>query len=330
MSLNHMQEAETEADVPRVSVIIPTYNRSHVVKDAIGCVTAQTEADSQIIVVDDGSVDDTRAVVEACGDGRVGYFYKPNGGPASARNFGLSKAEGDFVAFLDSDDAWPENYLEVMLSKLEDAREFGGAYSPITVVHSDGKKVKSYKIPRGASGWLAEDLFKRGFIWPSAAVFRSCAWENYYFDELMPRTSEDSDAFLRLSVLTQLLFVPEVQAFHRISSDSISADEGVACSRLLSLERFYFRLGGDKIVPTTMARRRLSHACRKVAEDRRRKGARNAALKLYKHAVKYWPYDLRLYAGMFKTLLLDRNDDPEPNWQMPEPLDYPLGTNRFV
>ena len=211
--------------MPRISVIIPTYNRSRVVRDAISCVVAQTEADSEIIVVDDGSVDDTRAVVEACGDGRVNYFYKTNGGPAGARNLGLSKAKGEYVAFLDSDDTWPEDYLEVMLSKLESNSEFGAAYSPITVVHPDGTEVRSYKTPDGKSGWLTEDLFKRGFIWPSAAVFRFCVWENHYFDELMARTSEDSDAFLRLSMLTQLLFVPDVQAFHRMSSDSISADE---------------------------------------------------------------------------------------------------------
>lgn len=316
--------------MPRISVIIPTYNRAAVVRDAIECVMGQTETNSEIIVVDDGSVDDTRAVVENCGDGRVDYLYKSNGGPASARNFGLSKARGKYVAFLDSDDTWPQNYLEVMLSKLERSSEFGAAYSRITVVHSDGTEVKSYKAPEGKSGWITKDLFKRGFVWPSAAVFRSCVWESNFFDELMPRTSEDSDAFLRLSMHTQFLFVPEVQAFHKMSSDSISADEGVACSRLLSLERFYFRLGGDKIIPAKTARRRLSHACRKVAEDRRRKSVRNAALKLYRHSIKYWPYDLRLYVGLFKTLLLNKKEDPEPAWEMPEPLSDPVGANRFL
>lgn len=315
--------------MPRISVIIPTYNRSGVVGDAVSCVMTQTEADSEIIVVDDGSVDDTRAIVEDCGDDRVKYFYKTNGGPAGARNLGLSKARGEYVAFLDSDDTWPEDYVEIMLSRLESSSEFGAAYSAITMVNSDGTQVRSYKSPDGRSGWLTKDLFKRGFVWPSAAVFRSCVWQNHYFDELMPRTSEDSDAFLRLSMLTQFLFVPDVQAFHRMSSDSISADEGVACSRLLSLERFHFRLGGDKIVSAKAARCRLSHACRKIAEDRRRKTARNAALKLYKHALEYWPYDLRLYVGLVKSLLLDKDQDPEPDWEMPEPLGDPVGTNRF-
>jgi len=316
--------------VPKTSVIIPTYNRSGVVKEAVSCVLAQTEPDSEIIVVDDGSVDDTRAVIENLSDSRVSYFYKTNGGPASARNFGISKARGKYIAFLDSDDFWPECYLEIMLSNLEKNCEFGATYSLITVLRSDGTEVESYKRPDGKSGWITEDLFKRSFIWPSAAIFRSSVWESFYFDELLARTSEDSDAFLRLSTLTQFSFVPEVQAFHRISSDSISADEGVACSRVLSLERFYFKLGGDKIIPAKMARRRLSHACRKVAEDRRNKKKKTAALKLYQRAIKYWPCDLRLYIGLSKTLFLDRSKDPEPSWEMPEPLDDPIGTNRFV
>ena len=315
--------------MPEISVIVPTYNRDYIVRETIDSILTQTLDDLEVLVVDDGSTDNTKEVIGSIADTRVKYLRKGNTGPAGARNFGLSKAEGQYVLFLDSDDFWPENYLEVMLSRLKQNSEFGGGYSPITVVHADGRREESYKRPNGKSGWLTADLFKRGFIWPSAAIFRSAVWEDFYFDELLARTSEDSDAFLRLSTRTQLLFVPDVEAFHRMSPDSISGEEGVACSRMLSLERFYFKLGGDKILPPKMARRRLSHACRKVAEDRRRKMARNAALKLYKHAVRYWPYDMRLYAGLYKTLLLDRNEDPEPDWEMPEPLGDPVGTNRF-
>lgn len=109
--------------MPKVSVIIPTYNRSSLVKDAICSVLAQTELDLEVIVVDDGSTDGTCKVVEGLRDGRVNYFYKINGGAASARNLGLSKCEGEYVAFLDSDDFWPENYLEVMVSHLENNSE---------------------------------------------------------------------------------------------------------------------------------------------------------------------------------------------------------------
>lgn len=315
--------------MPEVSVIIPTYNRSQIVKETIGSVLAQTLEDLEIIVVDDGSTDDTRNVIEAFTDRRVKYFYKTNGGPANARNYGLSKARGEYIGFLDSDDLWPKNYIEVMVSHLENNSEFGAAYSPITVVYPDGRQIKSYKAPEGKSGWITLDLFKRGFIWPSAAVFRESIWKDFYFDELLNKTSEDSDAFLRLSMRTPYLFVPDVEAFHRISADSICAEVGMECSRMLVLERFYFRLGGDKIVPVNTTKRRLSHACRRIAEDRRCKKARSAALKLYRRAIWYWPYDLRLYLGLLRTFLLSSSRDQEPNWKMPEPLGDPIGPNRF-
>lgn len=146
---------------------------------------------------------------------------------------------------------------------------------------------------------------------------------------MLKRSYEDSDAFLRLSMHTQFLFVPEVEALYRISADSISSEAGVACTRILVLERFYFKLGGDKVIPAKIARRRLSHSCRKVAEDRRRTGARAAALGLYGRAIQHWPYDLRLYLGLLRVLLLSSSKDQKPNWKMPQPLGHLLGTNRF-
>ena len=315
-----MQQAELEAHVSRISVIIPTYNRSLVVKDAISCVMAQTEADWEIIVVDDGSVDDTRAVVEACGDGRVDYFYKTNGGPSSARNYGLTKARGAYVAFLDHDDLWPENYLEVMLSRLENNKELGAAYSPITVVYSDGSKAVSYKKADGRSGWLTVDLFKRGFVWTSATVIRKSALEGFYFDESLRESYEDGDFFLRLSTRCQFLFVEDVEAIKTEHADNYSTKVGVLPTRILVLERFYFKLGGDKLIPGRIARRKLSHASRKVAEAYHRRQNRSAAITLYKRAIRYWPVDLRLYSGLSKTLLLSKKNDPNPHWRMPEPL----------
>jgi len=312
----------------KLSVIVPAYNREQVVRETVDSVLGQTERDLEVIVVDDGSTDSTGEVVKGIGDERVRYFRKENGGAASARNLGLSKAGGEYVAFLDSDDVWPEDYAEVMLRHLEGEGDFGAAYSPMTVVYPGGEKIRSYKQLEGNSGWLTVDLFKRGFVWPSAAVFRSSVWKDFYFDEFLRKSYEDGDAFLRLSMRTQFLFVPDVQPLYRMSADSISTEAGVACTRLLVLERFYYRLGGDKYVTPRTARRRLSHACRKVAEDRRSTMARTAALKLYKHAIQYWPFDLRLYMGLLRTVFLPSNKDTQPDWEMPEALGDPIGTSR--
>lgn len=306
--------------MPKVSVVIPTYNLSNMVEDTINSVLRQTESDLEVIVVDDGSTDNTRAVVEGIQDSRVKYFYKDNAGPSSAYNYGFSKAKGRYVAFLDHDDLWPENYLQVMVSHLENNSEFGAVYSPITVHFPDGSKIKSYRMPRGKSGWITSDLFKRSFIWNSATVIRRSVLENFRFDESLRRGCEDRDYFLRLSTRTQFLFVADVEAIRREHKENLSKKVYHLPTRILVLERFYFRLGGDKIVPTSIARHRIGHACRKVAETHRRQTNRSAAITLYKRAIRYWPVDLRLYLGLARALLLNKKNDPNPGWQMPGPL----------
>jgi glycosyltransferase involved in cell wall biosynthesis len=306
--------------MPKVSVIIPTYNRSDMVKEAISSVLAQTEPDFEIIVVDDRSTDDTRTVIENLPDKRVSYFYKTNGGPASARNFGLAKAGGRYVTFLDHDDLWPPDFLEVMVSHLEKRADCGVAYSPITLILPNRNVIKSYKKPEGKSGWITQDLFKRGFVWTSASLIRKSILEDTCFDESLKQSYEDGDFFLRLSTRTQFLFVKGVEAIKTEHESNFSAQVGIQPTRILVLERFYFRLGGDKIVPAEVAKRKISHSYRKVAEAHRCSGNRSVAITLYKRAIRYWPVDLRLYLGIGQTLLLSRKNDPNPNWQMPEPL----------
>ncbi|MCK4999725.1 MAG: glycosyltransferase family 2 protein [Anaerohalosphaera sp.] len=306
--------------MPKVSVIIPTYNRANVVVQAINSVLSQTVQDVEVLLIDDGSSDSTFAVVESIGDGRIRYFKKPNGGAASARNLGLTKVSGQYLAFLDSDDYWPDNYIEKMLECLENNKDFGGVYSPITMIYSDGRTIRSYKKPEGKTGSITKYLFIRGFIWPSACFFRSEVWDGFYFDETL-RSSEDSDAFLRLSPNCWFGFVDSVESFHVVSVDSLSFQEGISCNRLLVLERFYFKLGGKEIIPAVTARRRLSYSCRRVAEHYRRSFAKKAALTLYLRGLRYWPFDLRQYVGIARALLQKKPANGQPVIEVPEALE---------
>lgn len=310
--------------MPKVSVIIPTYNRQDMVGEAVQSVLNQTEHDLEVIVVDDGSIDNTRSAIESLNDHRVRYFYKTNGGPASARNFGLNKANGEFVAFLDHDDLWPADFLEVMVSQLEKRTDYGAAYSPIKLLRNNGSVIKSYKKPENKSGWITRDLFNKSFVWTSATIIRKSALENIWYDETLRQSYEDGDFFLRLSTRIQFLFVEEVEAIKMEHASNLSAKVGIQPTRILVLERFYFRLGGDKLVPAKIAMRKISHACRKVAEDKRREGYRTEAITLYKRAIEYWPVDLRLYIGFLKALFLKSINDPKPDWKMPPPLGDPL------
>src|SRR5689334_2160139 len=102
-----------------VSVVIPTYNRAELVGEAIDSVLGQSRPPLEVIVVDDGSTDDTADVVGRYG-ARVVYLRQPNCGPATARNVGVARARGDLIALLDSDDRWLPRKLELQVPLFAD------------------------------------------------------------------------------------------------------------------------------------------------------------------------------------------------------------------
>jgi len=121
-----------------VSVVIPTYNRAEVVRASIESVLAQTHRNIEVIVVDDGSRDHTRQVVESYGD-PVRYVYQANAGVSAARNTGFVHARGEFVALLDSDDQFLPWKLEAQLRVLERHPEVGMVWTDMTAVNEHGR-----------------------------------------------------------------------------------------------------------------------------------------------------------------------------------------------
>lgn len=105
---------------PLVSVVLPTYNHAYYLPESVGSVLSQSYSPLELIVVDDGSRDETQAVVRRCGDGAVRYMSQRNRGLAAARNLGLSMARGELVAFLDADDRLLPDHLRVSVAALQD------------------------------------------------------------------------------------------------------------------------------------------------------------------------------------------------------------------
>ncbi len=169
--------------MPKVSVIIPTYNLSGLVGQAVESVLGQSVTDFELVIVDDGSTDNTREVIKKFVDKRIKYFYKDNGGVASARNFGIKNSSGDFVAFLDDDDLWPPDYLAVMLGALENSDDYGVAYCAMTQVYPDGRQVRAYRAEDCLSGWITKQLFNKSLVFCQAAVFRRQVLKDFCWDE---------------------------------------------------------------------------------------------------------------------------------------------------
>jgi glycosyltransferase involved in cell wall biosynthesis len=118
--------------MPKVTVVIPTYNSAHFLDEAIQSVLAQTFTDFEVVVVDDGSTDNTKVVVDSFKDPRIKYVYQQNQGPPGARNKGVELSMGEYIFFLDSDDSLLEHALvksvEVLDSHLEAGISYGQAY----------------------------------------------------------------------------------------------------------------------------------------------------------------------------------------------------------
>lgn len=315
--------------MPKLSVIIPTYNTSKWLKQSINSVLSQTFYDYELIVVDDGSTDNTSSTVQRFNDERIKYFYKSNGGVASARNLGLEKGTGEYVAFLDSDDLWPESYLEVVVSALDEAGDYGLAYTAMTVNYPNGTVTKHFRAGDCLSGRVTLALFNKQFIWAQASVFRKNLLDNFKWDELL-KTGSDYDAFLRLSLLTKFLFVPDIEVIRRVRRDSLGMhgfSSKVECNKIRVQERFYYRLGGKDCIPKKEAFRRIARTLMQTARCYYSRRARKASIYLFNKALLYNPFDLRIMTGLIKSLMLRRKDDTMPDWQMPKPLGAPKAGN---
>ena len=118
---------------PQISIIMPTYNRAHIIARAIRSVLGQSFRDFELLIVSDGSRDNTKTVVSGFPDGRIRYFEKPHGGRASACNVGLRFARGEYVAYLDDDDRWYPNHLKELYGFLNSHPRVGMVYSDVLI-----------------------------------------------------------------------------------------------------------------------------------------------------------------------------------------------------
>lgn len=190
---------------PLVSVIIPAYNRAAWLNAAIDSVLDQTFKDYELIVIDDGSTDDTREILAAQAD-QVKYFYQPNAGPAAARNLGIRQAKSDLLAFLDSDDRWLKNKLQTQVDLMMKDPEVKICYTDEIWIRQ-GVRVNPKKIHQKFSGWIYQQCLPLCIISPSSVMIHREVLERVgLFDENFP-VCEDYDLWLRISRYYPITFI---------------------------------------------------------------------------------------------------------------------------
>ena len=216
--------------MPKVSVIIPTYNSAIYLPEAIESVLAQTYQDFEIIVIDDGSTDNTKDAVTPYLD-RIIFLDGPNGGPCKARNRGIQRSSGEYVAFLDADDIWYPDKLEFQMAVLSENQHYD-------MVHSDASYSRKYTSEEGRTwfsikkhvkvGWIYSELLNECFIILSSVIVkRECLESAGLFDENVERW-HGYDLYLRIAVESQIglvnkpLFFRRIHESNRFYSDPLS------------------------------------------------------------------------------------------------------------
>lgn len=212
--------------MPEISVIIPTFNYAHYIKEAIKSVISQTYTDFEIIVIDDGSTDDTKEVLQAyIRTNVIKYIYQKNKGLAAARNTGISSSTGRFITFLDSDDLFTKDKLQLLRTALVSHPDAGMAYGN----HILWVRAKLYKKPKfspgtAPSGWILPQLFRNALMSvPSVMVRRECFERIGLFNESLT-TTEDWEMWMRIAAEYKVVYVDKIIAYVRVHPDSMSRD----------------------------------------------------------------------------------------------------------
>ncbi len=211
--------------MPEVSVILPVYNVARFVRAAIESVLSQSWRDLELIAIDDGSTDSTAGAVEEIDDHRIVRLQQTHQGPAAARNAGLGRACGQFIAFLDGDDVWLPGKLERDIAFLEAHRDAALIFSQMRIIDEAGRDAG--RTVRKWCGVLGlRDLVIENKIGTSTVVIRrETALRVGQFDEDLPAAS-DYDYWLRMSMAYAggIQGRPEVTALYRRRPNQLSGD----------------------------------------------------------------------------------------------------------
>lgn len=212
---------------PEISVVIPTYNRAGLLREAVDSALAQTFRDREIVVVDDGSTDATAEVLASYGD-RIRAVRQENRGEAAARNRGIAEARGRWIAFLDSDDLWEPTALERVHAAAERDPDAGLVAMRARAVRADGTRTgRTHGKKSPGPSFTTRSLLMGdagGILMPM--VRRDLLVEAGGFDASI-RSATDCDMWLRLSFRTKLVGVPEPLLLVRVHPDNASADKSL-------------------------------------------------------------------------------------------------------
>jgi len=238
---------------PLVSVIVPTYNRAHTLERALESVYAQTFHDYEIIVVDDGSTDKTRSLVNThVKKNSFQYIYQENKGVAEARNTGVRSSKGEYVAFCDSDDFWLPKKLEKQLRVF--AEDTALVYSDAYLFEDAAKpKGRFYEFVTPHRGGLYADLLKKNFIATSTAIVR----RSFIQRPFAGHTCEDWRMWLSVAKEGLIDYVDEPLAYYYEHSQGLSKSKAKVVRARLEIRKQELKTLQSTLSPDAQLRKEV-------------------------------------------------------------------------
>lgn len=290
---------------PLVSIVVPTFNRLEYLRRTLASVFHQTFRDWELLIADDGSEGDTRAYLQSVEDPpRVRVLWLPHSGrPSVARNAALRAAQGEYVAFLDSDDLWTPNKLQIQVDSLRRRVDCGWGYTRFVLVDVSGKptewqRTRSWPTP---AGWILDRVARSETVIavPSVIVSRELLEQVGGFDESLVMC-EDFDLWLRLAARSQVDAIDEpctlVTRHAQHSGNELTSFED--CERVF--EKLRKTRGTEHL--HAILREKSAEVAIGVARSHLASGNRARALStLLAGAPRFWPFRL-WWLGALRTI----------------------------
>jgi glycosyltransferase involved in cell wall biosynthesis len=258
----------TETKHPFFSIILPTYNRAHLLHTTIGSVLSQTFDDWELIVVDDGSKDNTKEVVEGIGDKRIKYIYQENAERCVARNNGIRNAKGEFVCFIDSDDQYLPHHLETVFSEIKTRNFEQGLYVTNVIRLHSGVQTK---VPfDDASRYINNVCFvlmaKESIILARVSIHRDIL-KLEKFDEISKITiSEDMELYVRILSKFPLFQINQHTVIYNLhENNSTNTKFNPFEGQLKSLKLIFNNKDVNKFIPKSIRNKKLSSCYQGIA-----------------------------------------------------------------
>ncbi|MBS7788110.1 glycosyltransferase family 2 protein [Flavobacterium sp. CYK-55] len=211
--------------MPFFSVIIPVYNKAPFIENTIKSVLEQQFDNFELILVNDGSTDDSEQIIHRFSDARIRYYLKKNEGASSARNYGIELSTAPYIAFLDADDYWYPDFLSQMKLSIElhpNHKIFSAAYEN----EIPGKVFPAqYSVPKNAAHQIVdyfEASMKTSVLWTSSAVFSKTVFEQVGVFDTQIKSGQDTDLWMRLGLHYPIVFSWKILARYTYDGNSLS------------------------------------------------------------------------------------------------------------